>query len=81
MLWFCRGFEVFPDGNEGYLLQMGNPHAVEWWACGRVAAREEVQESINTGLPSLEALARQEEDGIAELRKAVTRFEKWLPRE
>lgn len=79
MLWFCRGFEVFSDGRGMPLIQMGAPYAVEWWCKGQPASREEVQESVDSGLPSLEAIARTEAGGIEALRKYVHRFEKWLP--
>jgi hypothetical protein len=80
MLWFTRSFELFPDGKGRYLIQMGAPVAVEWYREGRRATRDEVQESIDNGLPSLEAMARTEEGGIEALRRYVDRFEKWLPK-
>jgi hypothetical protein len=78
MLWFTRSYEVFNAGN-GPLIQMGSPIAVEWYREGRLATREEVQESIDGGMPSLEAMARTEDGGIEQLRRYVARFEKWLP--
>lgn len=81
MLWFCRDFELFSDGRGGRLIQMGRAIAVEWWCEGRAATREEVQESIDSGLPSLEAAARTQEGAMVELRRYVERFEKWLPKE
>jgi hypothetical protein len=66
------------DSRGRYLIQMGQPQKVNWWKQGRPATREEVQESIDTGLPSLEAVARQDND-IESLRKSVERFSKWLP--
>lgn len=79
MLWFTREYEVFDDGAGKPLIQMGRPYAVEWWAHGRIATREEVQESIDGGLPALEAIARTEEGGIEALRQYIARFQKWLP--
>lgn len=81
MLWFTRSFEVFNDGRGRPLITMGNPVAVEWYAEGRIATRAEVEESIATGLPILEAVARTEaESGAIEaLRAAMKRFERWLP--
>lgn len=80
MLWFTRQYEVFDDGHGKPLIQMGAPVAVEWWCEGRVATREEVEESIGGGLPSLEAVARTEEGGLAALGRNVKQFQKWLPR-
>lgn len=79
MLWHTRQFEVFNDGRNKPLIQMGEPESVEWWACGRPATRAEVQASIDSGLPNLEAIARTETGGTAELAKSVARFERWLP--
>lgn len=79
MLWITRQFEVFPDGKGGTLIQMGEPESVEWWACGRPASRGEVQSSVDSGLPNLEAVAKLEKGGLEFLQAAVTRFEMWLP--
>ncbi len=80
MLWTTRQFEVFPDGrSHGYLIQMGEPSSVEWLACGRAATREEVLASIESGLPSLAAIASQEKGGLEALREFRARFEKWIP--
>jgi hypothetical protein len=81
MLWFCRSFEVFNDGKGRPLIQMGTPVGVEWYCQGRLATRDEVQESIDGGLPALEAAARTEAGGIEQLRRYVQRFEKWLPKD
>jgi len=79
MLWFTRSYEVFDAGNKRPLIQMGSPVAVEWYCEGRKATREEVDESIAGGLPTLEAVARTEEGGIAALRQSIKRFERYLP--
>ena len=81
MLWITRQYEVYPDrlGKGRYLIQMGEPERVEWYAEGRLATREEVMASIDSGLPNLEALARQEKGGLEALEKATKRFDKWLP--
>jgi hypothetical protein len=81
MLWITRSYEIFrvPGSGNGTLITMGEPERVEWWREGRAATRAEVQESIDTGLPNLEAVARTEPGGIEYLRKCQQRFEKWLP--
>jgi hypothetical protein len=79
MLWITRVFEVFYDAAHKPLIQMGEPESVEWYARGRVATREEVMESIESGLPALEAIAQQEKGGLAVLQRWKTRFEKWVP--
>jgi hypothetical protein len=79
MLWITRQFEVFDAGKGRPLIQMGEPESVEWFACGRQATREEVNYSIESGLPNLEAMARLERGGVEVLNRMVSRFERWLP--
>lgn len=79
MLWITRQYDIFDDGRGGYLIQMGEPERVEWWACGRTATRDEVMASINSGIPNLEAIAKLERGGLEALSKAYQRFEKWIP--
>jgi hypothetical protein len=79
MLWITRQFEVFTDENDRPLIQMGEPESVEWWAEGRTATRAEVLASIESGLPNVETLAKQEDGGMEWLTRAIERFQKWLP--
>ena len=80
MLWITRTYDIFrvPNGN-GVLIQMGEPESVEWYACGRAATRAEVVESIESGLPALEMIARQEKGALEALAKARQRFDRWIP--
>jgi hypothetical protein len=78
MLWLTREYELFKT-DTGPLIQMGEPSSVDWICEGREATRAEVQASIDSGLPILEAVARTEAGGLEALHKAVKRFEKWLP--
>lgn len=78
MIWTTREYEVFRTDN-GYLIQMGEPESVDWYACGRTAMRQEVLDSITSGMPNLETIARQEDGGLRALQEARDRFERWLP--
>lgn len=78
MLWITRQYEIFKV-DSGYLITMGEPESVEWWACGRVATRQEVVDSIQSGLPNLEAIAKMETGGLQALHEARQRFDKWVP--
>ncbi len=78
MLWNTRQFDVFKT-ETGPLITMGEPESVEWLRCGKPATRAEIMDSIETGLPALEALARQEKGGIEFLTKSVARLQKWIP--
>ncbi len=81
MLWITRAYDVFNDGHGKPLIQMGEPESVEWYALGRIATRDEVRASIDSGLPNLEAIARTQDGGEAALAKYVTRFERWVPQQ
>lgn len=80
MVWVTRQYEVFNAGNGKPLIQMGAPDKVLWFAYGRQATREEVDESIDSGLPNLEAMARQEPGGIEALNRYIQRFQRCLPK-
>lgn len=61
-------------GDDGFLLQIGEPTSVEWWARGREATREEILHSIKTGIPALKQVAQMEgADAMIELNKRVER--------
>jgi len=56
-IWICKEYrsQLLPNG---LLFQLGEPIGVEWYCEGRPASREEVEASIEGGLPSLLALAK-----------------------
>lgn len=56
-LWICNGWKVFDAGN-GQLFKLPSPRAVEWWSEGTSATKEQIMESINSGLPILEDAAK-----------------------
>jgi hypothetical protein len=61
-VWICRSYRPFEDGRGGVLFEMGDPVEVLWFREGRPATRAEVARSIETGLPSLEALLPEGEE-------------------
>lgn len=65
-VWTTRSFHLFRDDKGGPLFRLGEPVEVLWFAHGRTATREEVSESIRTGLPILQGLA--EAQGIAAIK-------------
>jgi hypothetical protein len=79
MLWTTKDFTVFPDGKGGVLITMGEPETVEWYCRGRLATREEVEESVNSGLPVLVSVASREEGGLKYLNEQRERFQRYLP--
>jgi hypothetical protein len=58
LLWYTRSYVPFEvpkrdEANPGYLIHMGDPFEVAFYAHGRKATREEILTSIETGLPAL----------------------------
>lgn len=63
LLWVpkrYRGWGLKTDGAGGTLFDIGEPQVVEWYARGRQATRDEVLDSIDSGLPILRAMAVEE---------------------
>lgn len=58
-LWTCLEYERMRVSN-GFLFRLKEPSAIEWYANGRRATRAEIVASIDSGMPILEAMARQE---------------------
>lgn len=70
LVWMTLRPDHFGDGRGGVLFDIGAPHAVEWYAEGRDATRDEVVASIESGLPLLQDMVRQDprpEEAAAEL--------------
>lgn len=77
-LWYCKGYSLFNDGRGGTLIEIPNPSKVRWWSQGRMATREEILESITSGLPLLECKA-DSQASKDELRRMVDRAMKFVP--
>jgi hypothetical protein len=62
LVWIVKGrgrpYTVRADGpvGAGTLFDIGKPHAIEWYCEGRPATRAEVVDSIESGLPHLQAM-------------------------
>lgn len=79
-LWYCTGYELFPDGQGGQLLSIPNPSGVRWFREGRNATRAEIMESIESGLPILRHVAMMDgKRAERELEWAITRAMKFIP--
>lgn len=73
-VWTSRNAHRFPDGRGGFLFNVGDPSKERppiWFAQGREATREEVMESINSGLPILDATCDKDPDPV-ESRQALS---------
>jgi len=79
LLWITTSYSLFGTG-EVVLIRMGEPERVEWYALGKPATREQVEESVASGLPALEAMARQQDGAMAALTQMAADFKKLYPR-
>jgi hypothetical protein len=81
LVWVTKSYRVVKaPGGIGGLFQMGDPTSVAFYAEGRVATVDEIEESITTGLPLLEAPAVQEGPrAVRALEQATAVFRKLLP--
>lgn len=79
-VWLTQTYKVFNAGN-GPLIQIGEPRQVQWWCEGRPATRAEVQHSIDTGICTLQDMAKAESKAAeAELNRRMNAFRALLPR-
>ena len=79
-IWVTRTYHPFSDGRGGFLFRLGAPERVEWYCQGRTATRQEIKDSIESGFPILENMAR--EDGplaVKQLEKQYNEMLKLLP--
>lgn len=78
-VWLTRGYRPFNAG-DGVLFTFDSPSEVLWYAEGRRATRAEVEASISSGLPLLEAeAAREGPKAMAALRQATEYAMRYLP--
>jgi len=78
-LWVTRTFSAVRSGS-GAIFHLGDPEQVFWFAEGRKAKREEINRSIETGLPTLLSMAEEDgPDAIAELYQCITKARELLP--
>lgn len=80
LVWVTRSWGVFADAKGQPLFDVGEPNQTYWYAHGREATRDEVLESIDTGLPTLRKVAA--EDGplaAIELERMAEAARKLVP--
>lgn len=78
IVWQTERYSLFQAGN-GMLFDIGTPILVECYAEGRKATREEVLESISTGIPLLQKVAEEEGPrAVRELERARRKAEALL---
>src|SRR5262245_33040537 len=60
LVWVTRNYKIWRDDEHKPLIRVDDPIEVSWWAQGRPATREEVEESIRTGYPILRKEAEKQ---------------------
>jgi hypothetical protein len=79
-LWITKKYKPYRVGNNDWLIEIGEPFTVSWWAHGAPATREQVMASIDTGLPLLRQMAEKEgKEAVAHLDKITARGLKLVP--
>jgi hypothetical protein len=80
-LYETREAKRFDAGN-GWLIRLGKPDRVDWWAEGRKATRAEIVASIDSGYPLLEKEAWKDGAGaVDDLARMAAAAMKLLPAE
>ena len=80
LVWITRDHKVVDDGRGGVLFRIGSPTRTLWFAEGRDATRAEVLASIDSGLPALADMARQDgPDAEAELARMTDAAMRLVP--
>lgn len=78
-IWITKSFRLF-NVEDGWLIRVGNPTEVLWYAEGRRAYRDEVLESINSGYPLLRQEAElQGTESVSQLAMQRKQAEAYLP--
>lgn len=85
MIWSTKKLQPFAVNNsqgvgKGVLFKLGEPAAISFWAKGRRATRQEIDEAVSKGLPLLRSYA--EKDGpaaVAMFNNMLLEFAKLLP--
>lgn len=79
-VWITKSYDIIHAPN-GPLIRIGEPQQIHWFAEGRKATRDEIMESIESGLPFLQNIAREDgPDAEAELVRMTKVLERLLPR-
>jgi hypothetical protein len=77
-LWTTKSYKVESDGMGGHVLRLADPDSISFWREARPATRAEIIESIETGLPKLEAMCANDRDR-KHLKDQVKAALKYLP--
>lgn len=74
-IWVTNHYEDFSDGKGGVLIHIGPAHSVSWWREGRTATRDEIMESIGSGIGFLRTACDDEApENRADAHAELTRW-------
>lgn len=59
-VWVTREYKIIRGAGKNYIFALGKPESISWWSQGRIATRDEILESMRTGLPLLEQACEKE---------------------
>lgn len=68
LIWTTRTYKLMRRPHGRYLIEIGEPDSLEWYAAGRLATREEVEHSVNSGFPLLEEADGSDPAAMKELQ-------------
>jgi len=68
LVWVTKSFRPM-RAQGGIVFQIGDADSMHWYAEGRAAVREEIEESISGGLPHLVEMAHKDADPDGSLRE------------
>lgn len=81
-IWITQKYEPYWVTPKEWLIRLGEASTVSWWMSGRPATRDEILESIDRRIPTLQALAQKEgPKGVQLLARMVKEVIKLLPPE
>lgn len=83
-IWVTDSYRTFKAkvGTTGVLIQIGDATDIEWWSHGRRATRDEIIESIETGIPALHEIAHKEgPEAVAALYDQIARGMARVPKD
>lgn len=80
LLWITKSYTTWQPKEGGWLIEIGEPVAWEWWAEGKAATLAQVEQSVGTGLPLLMDIAVAENKrAVAALIRQYADFKKLYP--
>jgi hypothetical protein len=79
-LWDTLSFQPIASSGRSVVFRIGDPVRVSWYSEGRTATRDEVIDSIRSGLPTLQRIAEEEGAGaLMEFRRVIKRTLQTFP--